>query len=172
MNLKNSNTLTQQTFTIMTFTCWMGSLFFLHLLHTLPSVRPHPFIPNLVLILGAIICEFMSGLLAPLSCHIVSRTHRQSTRGARDPFISHPPDQPANHLQPWMSTVYMPLPLFPIMTSSFSSFCSLAFCFSCPVICLSVFQSYKCVKWLSKALFALESSSLCENAVKGLCFYP
>lgn len=133
--------------------------FFLHLLHTLTSVRPHPFIPNPVLILGASICEFMSGLPALLSCHIVSHTHRQSTRGARAPFISHPPDQPANHLQPWMSTVYMLLlhslplslspPLFSIMTSSFTSFCSLAFCFSCPVICLSVFQSYKCVKWLS-----------------------
>ncbi len=31
----------------------------------------------------------------------------------------------------------------------FSSLCSLTFCFSCPVICLSVFQSNRCVKWLS-----------------------
>lgn len=103
----------------MTCTCWMWMpadhckekcgipFFFLHLLHTLTSVRPHPFIPNPVLILWASICEFMSGLPAPLSCHIVSHTHRQSTRGVRAPFISHPPDQPANHLQPWMSTVYM-----------------------------------------------------------------
>lgn len=148
--------------------------FFLHLLHTLTSVRPHPFIPNPVLILGASICEFMSGLPAPLSCHIVSHTHRESTRGARAPFISHPPDQPANHLQPWMSTVYMlllhSLPLSLSLPLSFPSWHPLSlpfapFCFSCPVTCLSVFQSYKCWPPLS----TLESSSLCEYAltVKG-----
>lgn len=81
----------------------------LPLLRALTSFQPHPFLPNPVLILRASVCEFIFGLPAPLSCHIVSHTHRQSTREAQTPFISHPKDQPANHLQSWMTTVNIPL---------------------------------------------------------------
>lgn len=156
----------------------VGSLFFLYLLHTLTSVRLHPFIPNPVLILGASICEFMSGLPAPLSCHIVSHTHRQSTRRARAPFISHPPDQPANHLQSGMSTVYMPL--LHSLSLSFLLWHPLSLPFA-PWDSVFPAQSSVCLYsslinvWNGcPPLSALENSSGCEYAptVKGNCFSP
>lgn len=122
-----------------------------HLLRTHTSVQPHPVIPNPALILGL---AFVNSSLAfqPRSAVTLNLTRIDSQQEEREPLSSLIPliSQPTISSPEWalFTCCSSILSLFHHYIP-FSSLCSLAFCFSCPVICLSVFQSNRCVKWLS-----------------------